>query len=109
MAEGYRHEGGSNRACDREGNLIGWLVFTGPDRSGLRVVDREGNELVIDRTAEEYTVRTESGEVRKPRTPTRDDPYYLGLADDGQIRVYVDGEGKLRVPLKEFERASGKR
>jgi hypothetical protein len=42
MQDNYQHGGGSNRAGDHEGNLIGWLVFTDETRSAVRVVDRNG-------------------------------------------------------------------
>lgn len=105
----YRHDGGSNRACLRDGRLIGWLVYSGPDRTNLRVVDRHGEKLVVERTNDGYTVRTENGELREPQPLSRDDPYYVELADDGALRVLVDGEGHLCVPLEDLERAKGNR
>jgi hypothetical protein len=109
MQDNYQHGGGSNRAGDREGNLIGWLVFTDETRSAVRVVDRNGEPLLVERTDGGYVVRTATGEVRQPRPATLDDPFYLGVDDDGSVRVYVDGHGKLCVPLEDFERAIGKR
>lgn len=51
MTEEYPHDGGSNRAHDPDGNLIGWFVYTGSDRTNLELVDRKGIQLTVERTA----------------------------------------------------------
>lgn len=100
---------GSNRACGPDGRLIGWLVYAGPGRTNLRVIDPHGERLVIERTDGGFTVRTEAGERREPRPVSGDDPFYVELADDGSVRVLVDGAGHLCVPLEDLERAKGNR
>ena len=47
----YRHDGGSNRAHDPDGNLIGWFVYTDDERRNLELVDRDGVRLTVQRTA----------------------------------------------------------
>lgn len=107
--DGYRHDGGSNRVCARDGRLIGWFVYAGPGRTNLRIVDRDGETLLIEHTDDgDVAVRTETGAPRALRPVTKDDPYYLELADDGSVRVLVDGSGHLCVPFEELERAKGK-
>lgn len=104
----YRHDGGSNRAHDPEGNLIGWFVYTDNDRKNLELVDRHGARLTVERTAAGVVVRDDSGEVRVPEPVTLDDPFYLATDADGTVVVYVDGRGNLLVPLEELRRAAGK-
>jgi hypothetical protein len=108
MTEEYRHDGGSNRAHDPEGNLIGWFVYTGSDRTNLELVDREGTPLTVERTAGGIVVRDQAGEVRIPRPVTLDDPFYLAVDPDGCVKVYVDGRGNLLTSLEEFRRAAGR-
>ena len=107
MTDEYRHDGGSNRAGDGKGNLIGWFVYTDGEGGGLELVDPEGQRLTVQKTADGIVVRDDSGEVRAPRPATPDDPFYLGVGPDGDVRVYVDGRGKLLVPIEELRRAAG--
>ena len=79
MTEEYRHDGGSNRAYDPAGNLIGWFVYTGSEGTNLELVDREGMSLTVERTAGGIVVRDQAGEVRIPRPVTLDDPFYLAV------------------------------
>ena len=104
----YRHDGGSNRAHDPHGNLIGWFVYTDNDRQNLELVDRRGERLTVKRTADGVVVRDQSGHVRVPQPVTLDDPFYLAVDTDGSIVVYVDGRGNLLVSLDELRRAAGK-
>src|SRR4051794_10670085 len=108
MADEYRHDGGSNRALDPDGNLIGWFVYTGDDRENPELVDRDGELLTVERTAGAIVVRDPSGRVRVPQRVTLDDPFYLAVDSDGSVVVYVDGRGNLLVPLEELRRAAGK-
>jgi len=108
MADEYRHDGGSNRALDPDGNLIGWFVYTDDDRQNLELVDRQGERLTVERTAGAIVVRDQSGQVRVPQPMTLDDPFYLAVENDGGVVVYVDGRGNLLVPLEELRRAAGK-
>jgi hypothetical protein len=107
MSDEYRHDGGSNRASDGHGNLIGWFVYTGGDGQDLELVDRQGERLIVEKTADGIVVRSESGEVRVPRPATLDDPFYMGASSDGSVRVYVDGRGKLLAPIEELRQAAG--
>ena len=108
MGDEYRHNGGSNRAHDPDGNLIGWFVYTDSDRKDLELVDRQGEPLTVERTAGGIVVRSPSGEVRVPGPVTLDDPFYLAVDSDGSVRVYVDGRGNLLVPIEELRRAAGR-
>jgi hypothetical protein len=107
MGEEYRHNGGSNRARDPDGNLIGWFVYTDGEGKNLELVDRQGERLTVEKTADGIVVRSQSGELRVPRPETLDDPFYMGVSSDGDVRVYVDGRGNLLVPIEEFRRAAG--
>src|SRR5207302_8073266 len=102
MGDDYRHDGGSNRAHDPDGNLIGWFVYTDDDRQNLELVDRQGARLTVERTAGGVAVHDPSGQVRVPRPVTPDDPFYLAVDTDGTMVVYVDGRGNLLVPLEEL-------
>jgi hypothetical protein len=108
MSDEYRHGGGSNRAGDGHGNLIGWFVYTDGEGKDLELVDRQGERLTVEKTADGIVVRSASGEVRTPRPATLDDPFYMGVSSDGRVRVYVDGSGNLLLPIEEFRRASGR-
>ena len=108
MGEGYRHDGGSNRALGPGGNLIGWFVYTDDDRQNLELVDRQGEPLTVERTAEGVVVRDQAGHVRVPQPVTPEDPFYLAVDSDGSVVVYVDGRGNLLVPLEELRQAAGK-
>ena len=108
MGEEYRHDGGSNRALGPGGNLIGWFVYTDDDRRNLELVDRQGERLSVERTADGVVVRDASGQVRIPQPETLDDPFYLVVDSDGSVVVYVDGRGNLLVPFEELRRAAGK-
>ena len=70
MGDEYRHDGGSNRAHDPDGNLIGWFVYTDDDRQNLELVDRQGERLTVERTTGAIVVRDQSGHVRVPRPVT---------------------------------------
>jgi hypothetical protein len=107
MGDEYRHDGGSNRAGDGRGNLIGWFVYTDDEGKNLELVDRQGERLTVEKTADGIVVRSESGEERVPRPATLDDPFYMGVSSDGHVRVYVDGRGKLLVPIEELRGAAG--
>ena len=108
MSGAYRHDGGSNRAHDPDGNLIGWFVYTDSERTNLQLVDRQGHPLTVERTDGGVVVRDEAGEVRIPRPVTLEDPFYLAVDSDGSVVVYVDGSGTLLVPVEELRRAAGK-
>jgi len=108
MSDEYRHNGGSNRAGDGNGNLIGWFVYPDGEGKNLELVDRQGQRLTVEKTADGVVVRSESGEVRVPRPATLDDPFYMGVSADGDVKVYVDGRGNLLVPIEEFNRAAGR-
>lgn len=107
MSDEYRHDGGSNRAGDGNGNLIGWFVYTNGEGEDLELVDRQGERLTVEKMADGVVVRSESGEVRVPGPATLDDPFYMGVSSDGRVHVYVDGRGKLLVPIEELRRAAG--
>ena len=107
MSGEYRHDGGSNRAADGHGNLIGWFVDTDCEGDDLALVDRQGERLTVENTADGIVVRSESGEVRVPRPATLDDPFYMGVSSDGRVQVYVDGTGKLLVPIEKLRQAAG--
>jgi hypothetical protein len=107
MGDGYRHDGGSNRALGPGGNLIGWFVYTDDERQDLQLVDRQGERLTVEKTDDGAVVRDQSGHVRIPQPVTLDDPFYLAFDSDGSVVVYVDGRGNLLVPLEELQRAAG--
>ena len=101
MSDEYRHDGGSNRVGDGKGNLIGWFVYPDGEGKDLEIVDRQGERLIVEKTADGIVVRNESDEVRIQRPATPEDPFYMGLSADGGVKVYVDGRGNLLVPIEE--------
>jgi YD repeat-containing protein len=80
---------GSNWACDRHGNLLGYLVYIGEQREEMTLIGPDGHRRELERDAEgEVTsiVDTVTGERLTP-APQPDAPRFASVTASGDVTL----------------------